>query len=171
MPTSAGYLGVSLIEETDVASAAHLRLSHDGIVLAGTLAAMAIVGVAFAVGPAISAVRGHGTSGWFTNAEQECLGRVGCSWVGTFVSESGHQVVPGVTYDGSLPAGALASQRIPAVYTGLHAVFPPHGSHYWIPAILLMVLVGGAVALFLWISPLGSGSARAGQQAGGSGLA
>lgn len=139
----------------------HLRLSHDAIVLAGALAAMAIVAVAFAIGPAISAARSDGTSGWFTNAYQQCLRRVGCSWVGTFVSEGGHQVVPGVTYDGSLPAGTTPSARIPAIYPGLHAVFPPHGSYYWIPAILLMVLVGGAVALFLWISPLGSGPVRA----------
>jgi hypothetical protein len=138
----------------------HLRLSHDGIVLAGALAALAIVGLAFAIGPAISAARGDGTPGWFTNAYQQCMRRLGCNWVGTFVSKNGHQVVPGVAYDGSLPAGTQPGERIPAIYPGLHAVFPPHGSYYWIPAILLMLLVGGAVALLLWISPLGSGPAR-----------
>jgi hypothetical protein len=138
----------------------HLRFSHDGIVVAGSLAAMAIVGVAFAIGPAISAARGHGTPGWFTDAYQQCMRRLGCSWVGTFVSKSGHQVVPGVAYDGSLPAGTPPGERIPAIYPGLHAVFPLHGSYYWIPAIVFMVLVGGAVALLLWISPLGSGPAR-----------
>ncbi len=139
----------------------HVRLSHDGTVLAGALAAMAIVGVAFAIGPAISAARGDGTPGWFTNTNLQCMRRAGCSWVGTFVSKSGHQVVPGVAYDGSLPAGTPPGERIPAIYPGLHAVFPPHGSYYWIPAILLMIVVGGAVALLLWISPLGSGPARA----------
>lgn len=139
----------------------HLRLGHDGIVLAGALAAMAIIAMAFAIGPAISAARGDGAPGWFTNAYLQCMRRSGCSWVGTFVFKSGHQVVPGVAYDGSLPAGTTPAERIPAIYPGLHAVFPPHGSYYWIPAILLMVLVGGAVALLLWISPLGSGPARA----------
>ena len=138
----------------------HLRLSHDGIVLAGALAAMAIVAVAFAIGPAISAARGNGTPGWFTDAYQQCMRRLGCSWVGTFVSKSGHEVIPGVSYDGSLPAGTPPAARIPAIYPGLHAVFPPHGSYYWIPDILLMLLVGGAVAFLLWISPLGSGPAR-----------
>ncbi len=149
----------------------HLHLSHDGIVLAGTLAAMAIVAVAFAVGPAISAARGGGTPGWFINAYQQCLRRMGCSWVGTFVSRSGHQVVPRVDYDGSLPAGTPPGARIPAIYPGgLHAVFPPHGSYYWIPAILLMLLAGGAVAFLLWISPLGSGPARPDSERG-AGLA
>lgn len=134
----------------------HLRLSHDGIVLGGALAAMAIVAMAFAIGPAISAARGHGTPGWFTGATQQCLRRLGCSWTGTFVSTRGHQVVPGVRYDGSLPAGTPPAARIPAVYPGLHAVFPAHGSYYWLPAILLMLLVGGAVAFLLWVSPLGS---------------
>ena len=138
----------------------HSRFRHDVIVLVGTLAAMAVVAVAFAIGPAISAARGDGTAGWFTNANQQCLRRSGCSWVGTFVSKSGHQVVPGVDYDGALPPGTSPGARVPAIYPGLHAVFPPHGSYYWIPAILLMLLVGGAVALFLWISPLGSGTAR-----------
>ena len=138
----------------------HLRLSHDGIVVAGALGAMAIVAVAFAIGPAISAARGHGTPGWFTDANQQCLRRLGCSWVGTFLSKSGHQVVPGVSYDGSLPLDTAPTSRIPAIYPGLHAVFPPHGSYYWVPAVLLALLVGGAVAFLLWISPLGSGPSR-----------
>ncbi len=117
---------------------------------------MAIVAMAFAIGPAISAARGHGAAGWFTDASQQCMRRLGCSWVGTFVSARGHQVVPGVKYDGSLQAGTSPAARIPAIYPGLHAVFPPHGSYYWIPAILLMLLVGGAVAFLLWVSPLGS---------------
>ena len=138
----------------------HSRLRHDVIVLGGALAAMAIVAAAFAVGPAISAARGDGTPGWFTNADQQCFRRSGCTWVGTFVSKSGHQVVPGVAYDGTLPPSTSPGARIPAIYPGLNAVFPPHGSYYWIPAILLMLLVGAAVALFLWISPLGSGRAQ-----------
>ena len=70
------------------------------------------------------------------------------------------QVVPGVAYDGTLPPSTSPGARIPAIYPGLNAVFPPHGSYYWIPAILVTLLVGGAVALFLWISPLGSGRAQ-----------
>jgi hypothetical protein len=138
----------------------HSRFRHDVIVLVGTLAAMAVVAAAFAIAPAISAARGDGAAGWFTNASQQCLRRSGCSGVGTFVSTSGHQVVPGVDYDGTLPPGTSPGARVPAIYPGRHAVFPPHGSYYWIPAILLMLLVGVAVGLFLWISPLGSGPAR-----------
>jgi hypothetical protein len=138
----------------------HSRFRHDVIVLTGTLAAMAIVAAGFAIGPAISAARGDGTPGWFTDASQQCFRRAGCSWVGTFVSKNGHQVVPGVDYDGTLPPSTSPGERIPAIYPGSHAVFAPHGSYYWIPALLLMLLVGVAVALFLWISPLGSGPAR-----------
>jgi hypothetical protein len=149
----------------------HRWLSHNVIVLAGTLAVMTIIAIAFAIGPAISAARGDGTPGWFTDAGLQCIRRLGCSWVGTFVSKSGHQVIPGVDYDGSLPASTLPGARTPAIYPGgLHAVFPPHGSYYWIPAILLMLLVGGAVAFFLWISPLGTGP-RTPDSGRGAGLA
>jgi hypothetical protein len=75
-----------------------LELSHDGLALAGALAAMTIVAAAFAVGPAISAARGEGTPGMFTVGYERCLRRAGCTWVGTFVSRSGH-VTPGVSYD------------------------------------------------------------------------
>ncbi len=134
-----------------------LELSHDGLALAGALAAMAIVAVAFAVGPAIAAARGEGTPGTFAIGYEQCLRRVGCTWVGTFVSRSG-QVTPGVSYDGNLPAGAQPGDRIPAIFPGgQHAVFPPHGSHYWVLAVLLMLVVGAAVGLGLWLSPIGEG--------------
>jgi len=121
-----------------------LELSHDGLALAGALAAMAIIAAAFAIGPAISAAKGEGTPGTFTIGYEQCLRRAGCTWFGTFVSRSG-QVTPGVSYDGSLPAGAQPGQRIPAIFPGgLHAVFPPRGSHYWVSAVLLMILVGAA---------------------------
>jgi hypothetical protein len=137
-----------------------LELSHDGLALAGALVAMAIVAAAFAVGPAISAAKGEGTPGRFTIGYERCLRRAGCTWVGTFVSRSGH-VTPGVSYDGSLPAGAQPGDRIPAIYPGgLHAVFPPHGSRYWLSAVLLMLVVGAAVGLGLWMSPIGEGRHR-----------
>lgn len=138
-----------------------LELSHDGLALAGALAAMAIVAVAFALGPAITAARGEGTPGTFIVAGQQCLRRMGCSWVGTFESRGG-EVTPGVSYDGTLPASTQPGDRIPAVFPGgQHAVFPPHGSHYWISAVLLMLVVGAAVGLLLWLSPLGDGKRSA----------
>jgi hypothetical protein len=48
----------------------------------------------------------------------------------------------GVSYEGTLPASAQPGERISAVFPGgQHAVFPPHGSHYWISAVLLMLVV------------------------------
>jgi hypothetical protein len=148
-------------ERAEARERRRLELSHDGLALAGALAAMAIVAVAFALGPAIAAARGEGTPGTFIVGYQQCLRRTGCTWVGTFESRAG-QVTPGVFYDGSLPASAQSGEQIPAVFPGgQHAVFPPHGSHYWISAVLLMLVVGAAVGLLLWLSPLGEGKRRA----------
>lgn len=144
-------------ERAEVRQRRRLALTHDGL----AVAAMAIVAVAFALGPAIAAARGEGTPGTFIVGYQQCLRRTGCTWVGIFESRGG-QVTPGVFYDGTLPATVQAGERIPAVFPGgQHAVFPPHGSHYWISAVLLMLVVGAAVGLLLWLSPLGEGKRRA----------
>lgn len=148
-------------ERAEVRQRRRLALTHDGLAVAGAVAAMAIVAVAFALGPAIAAARGEGTPGTFIVGYQQCLRRTGCTWVGIFESRGG-QVTPGVFYDGTLPATVQAGERIPAVFPGgQHAVFPPHGSHYWISAVLLMLVVGAAVGLLLWLSPLGEGKRRA----------
>jgi hypothetical protein len=136
-----------------------LELGHDALALGGALAAMAVIAVAFAVWPAISAARGDGTPGTFTIAGQECARRAGCVWVGSFESRTG-QVTPHVTYDGNLPASDQPGQQVAAVYPGGdHAVFGPH-SAYWAPAIVLMLIVGGAVGFGLWVSPLCEGKRR-----------
>ena len=138
-----------------------LELSHGGLALAAALIAMAIIAAAFAVGPAITAARGEGEPGTFTIGSEQCQRRDGCTWYGTFISRSG-KVTPGVTYDGSLPADSRPGERIPAIFPGgLHAVFPAHDSLYWLPAILLMLVVGAAVGLGVWVSPAGTGSRRA----------
>ncbi len=148
-------------EQAEARQRRRLELSHDVVALAGALAAMAIIAVAFAVGPAIAAARGEGAAGTFTIGYEQCPRRVGCTWFGTFVSRSG-QVRPGVPYDGSLPTGAQPGDRIPAIFPGgQDAVFPPHDSHYWVSAVLLTLVVGAAVGLGLWVSPIAEGRRRA----------
>jgi hypothetical protein len=129
-----------------------------GLALAGAVAVMAVVAVAFALGPAIAAARGQGAVGTFTVDSRVCSR--GCSWVGTFVARGG-QVTPGVAYEGSLPAGAGPGSSIPAIYPGgYHAVFAPHGSLAWLGDLLLVVLIGSAMAVALWISPIGTSGRR-----------
>jgi hypothetical protein len=148
-------------ERAAVRQRRRVELSHGGLSLAGALAAMAIIAAAFAVGPAIAAARGEGQPGTFTVTSEQCLRREGCTWYGTFVSRSGRDTQV-VSYDGSLPAGSRPGERIPAILPGgSHAVFPAHGSLYWVPAILLMLVVGAAVGLGLWVSPVGTGRRRA----------
>jgi hypothetical protein len=130
----------------------NLRYRHIAIVVAGAAAVMAVAAVAFALGPAIGAARGQGTSGTFVVGSRMCS--KGCTWVGTFESAGG-EMVPGVAYEGSLPAGAGPGSSIPAIYPGgYRAVFAPHGSHVWLADLLLVMLFGGAMAVALWISPI-----------------
>jgi hypothetical protein len=129
---------------------------HTAVAVIGGVIAMAVVGAAFALGPAIDAARGEGTSGTFTVSYQQCSRRVGCTWVGTFQSTGG-EVVPDVAYDGSLPARALAGARVLAIYAGGSQVYARHSSHAWLFDLVLMVLIGTAVAVLLWISPIGLG--------------
>jgi hypothetical protein len=134
-----------------------LERRHQAVVLAGALVAMAIVAVSFALVPAINAARGQGTRGTFTVQYETYSSRAGATWVGTFRSAAG-EVVPGVAYQGSLPSGARPGSSIPALYQGgSDRVYAPHGSHVWVDDLLVMLVVGGAVGLALWISPLGLG--------------
>jgi hypothetical protein len=124
-----------------------------GLAVAGAVAVMALIAAAFALGPAIAAARGQGTRGTFVVESQICWR--GCTWVGTFQAASG-RVIPDVVYNGSLPPGAQPGTAIPAVDPdGSNQAFAPRGSHVWLADLLLVVLVGGAAAIALWISPIG----------------
>ena len=132
-----------------------LKFRHISIVVAGAVAAMAVVAVSTGLASALDAARGHGTAGTFVVGYQSCSRRIGCTWVGTF-QPSGGGTVPGTSYDGSLPASAGPGSSIPALMpTGSDYVYPPRGSFRWAGDVLLTVIVGGAVGFGLWISPLG----------------
>ncbi len=125
-----------------------------GIAAAGAVAVMAVLAIAFALGPAIDAARGQGAPGTFTVDSQLCY-RGGCTWTGTFVTRDG-QVTSGVGYEGRLPADTGPGSSVPAILPGgSHVVFAPRGSLVWLEDLLLVVLIGGAMALALWISPIG----------------
>jgi len=122
---------------------------------------MVIVSFAFGLWPAIDAAHGGGTTGTFTLGNSVCTPKLGCRWVGTFES-AGSQPVQ-VDYQGSLPAGAGPGTSVSAIHPGGSSyVFAPHGSHAWIPDLLLVVVIGAVVALVLWISPISL--SRAGKQ-------
>jgi hypothetical protein len=122
------------------------------LAVAGAVAVMGVVAAAFALGPSIAAARGQGAAGTFTVGSQVCF--KGCAWVGTFVARGG-QVTPGVAYEGILPAGTGPGSSVPAIFPGgSHVVFAPHGSLVWLEDVLLALLIGGAMAVALWISPI-----------------
>jgi hypothetical protein len=74
--------------------------------------------------------------------------------VGTFRSPDGN-TVPGVAYEGALPANASPGSSFPAIEPGgSNRVYPPH-SFRWVTDLIATVFVGGAVGFVLWISPLG----------------
>ncbi len=141
------------------ASQRRSQVRHLGIVLGGTLVAMALVAVFNGLVPAIEAANGHGTAGTFTAGSQPCISRrVGCRWSGTFRSADG-VTLRHVAYDGTLPAGDGGGSSVPAVFPGgaVHVVYPRGSSRAWITDVLVMVLVGGIVGFLLWIMPLGLG--------------
>lgn len=126
---------------------------HLAIALIGCVAAMAVVGAAFGIVPAIEAASGDGAVGTFVVSGQVCVRRASCTWVGTF--EAVHQFVPDVAYEGVLPFTAGQGTRIAARYPGDHKAYAAHGSHTWAWDVLYMVVIGGAVGFLLWLSPLG----------------
>jgi len=132
---------------------------HIVIIVAGTLAAMAIVGAAIGLPAAIEASTGQGTAGNFIVENQPpCLNhRVGCLPSGIFRSRAGVTVLH-VAYAGSLPSFAPPGTSIPAVDPGLsNTAYPPHDSATWIHDLLLTLLAGGGVGLLLWLFPIGTG--------------
>jgi hypothetical protein len=135
---------------------------HVVIIVAGTVAAMALVAVAVGLVSAIDASRGEGTPGTFIVRNQVCLNRRACPWPGIFRSRDG-RTVQHVEYDGTLPANAPPGTSVPAVDpAGSHIVYPPHGSHRWVTDLLWMVLVGAIVGVLLWIFPIGVGPGERG---------
>jgi hypothetical protein len=129
-----------------------LELRRVLVAVAGAVAVMAVIAVAFGLGPAIGAARGQGASGTFTVESRICSR--GCTWVGTFESKTG-QVLSDAAYEGDLPPGARLGSSIPALYPGgADEVFAPHGSHMWLSDLVLIVVVGGVVAVAVWISPI-----------------
>jgi hypothetical protein len=135
------------------AAARKLERGHLILVAGGAIVAMAIVAFAFGLWPAIDAASGGGTTGTFVLSTSVCTPKLGCRWVGNFES-AGSQPIQ-VDYQGALPAGAGPGTSVPAVHPGGSSyVFAPHGSHAWIPDLLLVLVIGAVVALVLWISPI-----------------
>jgi hypothetical protein len=130
----------------------NLRLRRAGLAAAGAIGAMAVLAAAFAFFPAISAARGQGTPGTFIVGREVCIR--GCVWTGAFESAGG-QLTPGVAYEGNLAPGTAPGSRVPAIYPGGPRVaFPPHGSYLWLEDVLLILVIGAAIGLGLWISPI-----------------
>jgi hypothetical protein len=148
----------SEIRERDAATRRRRgEFKHVMIVVAGVAAAMVVVGAAVGLIPAIEAATGHGVTGTFVAGNQSCVRRAGCAWWGTFRSRDGDTDAH-VVYSGDLPASAGPGMSFPAIQPGgSRYVYPPHGGHTWVTDVLWMMLVGGVVGLFLWITPLGLG--------------
>ncbi len=128
---------------------------HIIVVVAGTLAAMAVVAVLVGLVSAIGAARGQGTAGTFVAESHSCSHRTGCVLVGTFRSQHGI-TVPGVIYAGYLPADVGPGMTFPAIQpAGSDYVYPPHGSTRWVSDLLITVLVGAAVGFLLLVIPIG----------------
>jgi uncharacterized membrane protein len=131
-----------------------LEFRHIAIVLAGTLAAMAVIAASLGLISAIEAARGQGTIGTFVVGFSSCSRRTGCTWVGTFRSPDSN-TVSDVAYEGALPASASPGDSFPAIDPGGSSrVYPPH-SLRWVTDLLATVFIGGAVGFVLWVSPLG----------------
>jgi hypothetical protein len=132
---------------------------HIVVIVAGTIAAMAIVGAAIGLPAAIEASMGQGTAGTFIVGNQPpCLNRrVGCLPAGIFRSQAG-VTVQHVAYAGSLPSFAPPGTGIPAVDPGMsNTAYPPHVSATWVHDVVLTVLIGGIVGVLLWLFPIGTG--------------
>jgi hypothetical protein len=131
----------------------HQEFRHLAIVVMSGIAAMAVIGAALGLGPAIEAAAGNGAIGTFVVDYSSCSARVGCVWVGTF--DAHDDVVPGVVYEGSMPTNTAPGTRIPARYPGDRRAYAPHGSHTWAWDLVPMLFIGSTVAFVVWLSPLG----------------
>ncbi len=144
--------------QAEKARARTLERRHTGLAVAGAILVMAIVALAFALGPALAAARGQGADGTFLVSTQVC--NRGCVWVGTFRSATG-RVTPDRAFQGVLPAGAGPGTSIPAILpAGSSTAFARHGSIAWVTDLLVTLLIGGVVGFTLWLSPLPLGRRR-----------
>jgi hypothetical protein len=136
-----------------VAGRRSLEFRHLAVVVAGALAAMAVVAVSVGLVSAIEVARGQGTTGTFiVGFRSSC--RAGCVWVGTFRYPDG-DMVSDVMYAGALPNGIGPGNSIPAVEAGQSQyAYPPHDSLRWAGDLAFMVVVGAGVGFLLWVSPL-----------------
>jgi hypothetical protein len=132
------------------------RLKRLGIAVTGFIVAGAIAALSFGLVPAIDAALGQGVTGTFVVSHDVCLVKTGCQWVGTF--QHGGTVTGELAWGGSLPEGDGPGSVLPARYPGGSQVFALHGTHTWVMDLLVVLLIGAAVAAALWLSPLGSGS-------------
>jgi hypothetical protein len=140
------------------------RLKRTGIVLGGAIAAMVIAGAAFGVVPAIDASLGGGVTGSFTVQQDVCAhGNRGepatCTWMGIFRPGDG-SVARELDYGGIMPAGDGPGSVIQARYPGGPAAYALHGSHTWVPDLVITLVISAAVGFLLWVSPLGSGDSK-----------
>jgi hypothetical protein len=133
------------------------RFRHLAIAAAGGIVAMAIAALSFGLVPAIEAAEGGGVTGSFVVSHQVCSSRTGCQWVGEFRSADG-DVIGGLAYGGALPEGDGPGSTIAARYPGgSDEVYALHGSHTWVPDLLITLVIGAVAGAALWISPLGEG--------------
>jgi hypothetical protein len=146
---------VSAVRARDeAASRRGLETKHIIITVAGTLAAMAVVGAMVGLVPAIHAASGQGTRGTFIVQPLLCLHK--CTrTAGSFRYADG-EIVPDLVYAGALPLDAHPGMTLPAIRPGgSEFVYPPHGSLSWISDLAIMVVVGCAVGFLLLASTLG----------------
>lgn len=100
------------------------------------------------IGPAWSAMMGHGTRGTFT--VQQCTGgKRTCDWVGTFRADNGQDLQVAVQLgDGSHITHI--GQQVPAIDTGEPGeVFPAGGGTDWLLFLSGLILLPFAVAFYI----------------------
>jgi len=135
------------------------------IALLSGVAAMAVVGAALGLVPAIEAASGNGAIGTFVVGFTSCSSHRGpCVWVGTFEARGG-DVVRDVVYRGSLAPGIGGGSRVPARYPGDRQAYAIRGSHTWAWDLLTMLFIGSLIGFLVWLSPVGLRQRRAGSAA------
>jgi hypothetical protein len=110
----------------------------------GTLIAAMFVAVTIFGAPTLwRAHNNEGVPGTFTALDEECSGRSGCSWTGTFVRDDGERFAD-VSYDG--PEIDERGDKVPAqaIEKDPSEVYPPSDR-----TILWMIPVAVACAIYL----------------------
>jgi hypothetical protein len=133
------------------------QVRHLAIAAVGAVAATVMAALYFGLVPAIEAAEGGGAAGSFIVSHQVCSSKTGCQWVGTFRSADG-DVSAAVGYGGLLPEGDGPGSTVAVRHPGgSDEVYALHGSHTWVPDLLITLVIGAATGAALWISPLGEG--------------